>query len=115
MGLTRRAAMTASTTAAALAAAGRDAGAQAPSGRPVVVVVPFTPDPAPDVVVRVLAEGMRRRLGQPVVVENRPGASGTIGADAVARAAPDGHTLLVHTTLVMSASLHRSLPYDPIG
>ncbi|MBU8540391.1 tripartite tricarboxylate transporter substrate binding protein [Falsiroseomonas tokyonensis] len=85
------------------------------SRRPVTLVLPFTPGAPPDVVARVLAEGMQRRLGNAVVVENRPGASGNIGADLVARAAPDGHTLLVHTTtLVMNASLYRTLTYDPL-
>lgn len=83
--------------------------------RPVTIIVPFTPGAPPDLVGRVVADGMQRRLGVPVVVENRPGASGNIGADAAARAAPDGHTLLVHTTtLVMNASLYRTLPYDPL-
>jgi len=115
MRLTRRAAL-ASTTIAALAASGQKAAAQALSGRPVAIIVPFTAGPAPDIVARIIAEAMQRQLGQPVVVENRPGASGNIGADVVARAAPDGHTLLVHTTtLVMNASLYRTLPYDPLG
>ncbi|MGX9964885.1 Bug family tripartite tricarboxylate transporter substrate binding protein [Roseomonas sp. F4] len=79
------------------------------------LIVPFTPGAPPDVVARIVAEGMQRRLGNAVVVENRPGASGNIGADAVARATPDGHTLLVHTTtLVMNASLYRALTYDPL-
>lgn len=88
---------------------------QSLSSRPVTIIVPFSPGAPPDVVGRVVAEGMQRRLGIPVVVDNRPGASGNIGADVVARAAPDGHTLLVHTaTLVMNATLYRSLPYDPL-
>ncbi|MDO9714009.1 Bug family tripartite tricarboxylate transporter substrate binding protein [Paracraurococcus lichenis] len=113
MRLTRRVALAGTTMA--LAVAGQ-ADAQAPAGRPVVIIVPFTAGPAPDIVARIVAEGMQRRLGQPVVVENRPGASGNIGADAVARAAPDGQTLLLHTTtLVMNAALYRTLPYDPLG
>ena len=110
---TRRAAL--GVTAASFALY-RHGHAQTPTSRPITIIVPFTPGAGPDVVARLLAEGMQRRLGQPVVVDNRPGASGNIGAQAVARAAPDGHTLLVHTTsLVMNASLYRNLPYDPLG
>jgi tripartite-type tricarboxylate transporter receptor subunit TctC len=108
----RRSALLAAAAALAVPAAARG---QTLSNRAVTIVVPFSPGAPPDLVARVLAEGMQRRLGVPVVVENRPGASGNIGAEAVARAAPDGHTLLVHTTtLVMNASLYRSLPYNPL-
>lgn len=110
--LSRRAALLAAAGALACPAVARG---QSLSGRPVSIVVPFTPGAPPDVVARIVAEGMQRLLGNAVVVENRPGASGNIGADAVARATPDGHTLLVHTTtLVMNAGLYRSLPYNPL-
>jgi tripartite-type tricarboxylate transporter receptor subunit TctC len=84
--------------------------------RPVRVVVPFAAGGIIDVVARILAEPMSKRLGQPVVVENLPGAGATIGARAVARAAPDGHTLLLSGAAhaVMQA-LYPDLGFDPIG
>jgi tripartite-type tricarboxylate transporter receptor subunit TctC len=82
--------------------------------RPVKVVVPFTPGTGIDILARVFAQKLQERLKTPVVVENRPGASGNIGTEAVAKAAPDGYTLLMTaTTLVQSAVLHKRVPYDP--
>jgi tripartite-type tricarboxylate transporter receptor subunit TctC len=76
--------------------------------------VPFTAGTGPDLLARILAEELRQRWNQPVIVENKPGASGNIGMDAAARAAPDGQTLLVTpNTFVMNPSLFRSIPYDP--
>lgn len=82
--------------------------------RPVKLVVPFAPGGQPDVVARALAEPLSRALGQPVVVENRPGAGGNIAAEAVARSTPDGHTLLVGTNgpLAVSPALESGLRYD---
>ncbi len=84
--------------------------------RAIKLVVPFAPGGQPDVVARALAEPLSKALGQPVIVENRPGAGGNIAAEAVARAAPDGHTLLVGTNgpLAVSPALYRNLPYDPL-
>src|SRR5438045_2406009 len=61
--------------------------------RPLHLIVPFAPASTPDSTARILAEALRKRLGQPVIVENRPGAGGMIGTNAVAKAAPDGYTL----------------------
>ena len=81
--------------------------------RPVRIVLPFPPGGPTDVVARILGERMARDLGQPVVIENRPGANGNIAADAVAKAEPDGHTLLYNTSsIAISRALYRSLPYD---
>jgi tripartite-type tricarboxylate transporter receptor subunit TctC len=79
------------------------------------LVVPFTPAGGPDMIARFVAERLAPRLGQPVVVENLPGASGNIGSQVVARAKPDGNTIMSSVnTLVMNASLFKNLPYDPV-
>jgi tripartite-type tricarboxylate transporter receptor subunit TctC len=84
--------------------------------QPIRLVVPFTPGTGPDIIARFLAERLAPRLGQPVVVENVAGASGNIGSQQVARAKPDGHTIMSQTvTLVMNASLYKNLPYDPVA
>lgn len=82
-------------------------------GRPVTLVVPFPPGGSTDVIARLLATGMAGVLGQGVQVENRPGAATVVGAEYVARAAPDGHTVLVNsgTTLTLNPLLIRNLPY----
>jgi tripartite-type tricarboxylate transporter receptor subunit TctC len=90
------------------------AAAQGISDRTIVLNVPFTPGTGPDSLARILGEELRQRWNQPVIVENKAGASGNIGTQAAARAAPDGHGLLVTVnTFVMNASLFRSVPYDP--
>lgn len=84
--------------------------------RPVRLVVPFAAGGIIDVVARILAEPLSRRLGQPVVVENLPGAGATIGARAVARAAPDGHTLLLSGAAhAVMAALYPDLGFDPLA
>jgi tripartite-type tricarboxylate transporter receptor subunit TctC len=94
------------------------AGAQAqpayPS-KPVRVVVPFPPGGATDIVGRAIAERLQAALGQPFVVENKPGASGNIGVADVARAAPDGYTLVIGApqTLTINPQLFKNLPFDP--
>ena len=83
--------------------------------RPVRVLVPFAPGGPTDTLARLFARELQARLGQPVVVENRPGAGGSAGIGAVARAVPDGHTLLVvSAALVINPSLYRSVPYDAL-
>ncbi len=83
--------------------------------KPMRMVVPFGPGTTTDIVGRAIAEGMGRQLGQTVVVENRAGAGGGIGSDAVAKSAADGHTLLMGTvgTHAINATLYKKLAYDP--
>jgi tripartite-type tricarboxylate transporter receptor subunit TctC len=84
--------------------------------QPVKLVVPFTPGTGPDIIARFLSEKLATTLGQPVVVDNVAGASGNIGSAQVARAKPDGTTLMSSVnTLVMNASLFKNLPYDPVA
>src|SRR5436309_4047044 len=88
--------------------------AQGPSQQTIHLTVPFTAGTGPDLLARLLGEELRQRWNHPVIVENKPGASGNIGTQAAARAAPDGQTLLVTVnTFVMNASLYRAIPYDP--
>jgi tripartite-type tricarboxylate transporter receptor subunit TctC len=93
------------------------AGASAQSGYPnrqITLVVGFTAGGSTDIVTRLVAEEMRKSWGQPIVVDNRPGAGGNIGAAMVAKARPDGYTLLVGSVgpLAINASLYASMPYD---
>jgi tripartite-type tricarboxylate transporter receptor subunit TctC len=83
--------------------------------RPVTLVVAFTPGGPSDVLARILGRRLGETLGQPFVVDNRPGAGGNIAAEAVARAAPDGYTLLMGNNgiLATNASLYKKLGYDP--
>lgn len=91
--------------------------AQAFPNKPVTLVVPFPAGGALDVVARGLADQMRTDLGQPVIVENRAGAGGTVGSGSVARAAPDGYTVLFGSvaTHAIAPGLYPKLPYDPLG
>ena len=99
-----------SLAAAALLSGGwQTAFAQAYPTRPVRIVVPFPPGGTTDVVARILAQRLPEAMGQPFVVENRAGAAGAIGADAVAKAAPDGYTLLMHNVSFPLASVAAAL------
>ena len=91
--------------------------AQGFPNKTVTIVVPFPPGGALDIVARGLAEQMRTDLGQQVIVDNRAGAGGTVGSAAVARAAPDGYTILLGSvaTHAIAAGLYPKLPYDPIA
>jgi tripartite-type tricarboxylate transporter receptor subunit TctC len=90
--------------------------AEAFPDKPIVLVIPFPPGGPTDAMARTLAAEMQNRLGQPMIVENRAGAGGNIGAEYVARAAPDGQTLLFGTSgpLAINASLYRKVNYDPV-
>jgi len=99
--------------------AGAAAAQTADSGwpdRPLRLIVPFPAGASTDIVARIVAQKLGSRLGQQVVIENRAGASGNIGADALAKAAPDGYTLGIATasTHAVAASLSAALPYDPL-
>ena len=112
MPLPRRALAAAATLALAAPGAGRSA--DFPT-RPVRVVVPFPPGGPTDTIARLVAPRLEQGWGQPVIVENRGGAGGNIGTDTVARAAPDGHTLLLAASShAINPSIFRSLPYDPV-
>jgi tripartite-type tricarboxylate transporter receptor subunit TctC len=84
--------------------------------RPVTIVVPTGPGGGMEMVARLFAPKLEQRLGKPFVIENRPGAGTNIGAAAVARSAPDGHTLLMATssTMAINASIYKTLPFDPM-
>ena len=89
--------------------------AQAPTNVPLKLIVPFTPGTGIDMIARTVAPRLGEKLHRPVVVENRAGASGNIGTEAVVRAPADGNTLLVSVnTLVMNRSLYPHLPFDPV-
>lgn len=99
---------------AALAAATASSAQNYPN-RPVRLVVPFPAGGPADALGRALADQLNKMWGQPVIVENRGGAGGNLGAEVVARAAPDGYTLLLNASShVINASLYEKLPYDPI-
>jgi len=83
--------------------------------KPVRVIIPYPPGSTPDIVGRTVSDRLQKALGQPFVVENRTGAGGNIGTEAVAKSAPDGHTLLVAVNgpVAVNKHLYKSLPYDP--
>lgn len=89
--------------------------AQGSDSTPIRLVVPFTPGTGIDMIARQLGPGLTAQLKRPVFIENKPGAAGNIGTQDVARATPDGSTLLVSVnTLVMNAALYPKLPFDPL-
>ena len=89
--------------------------AQTYPAQPIKLIVGFTHGTGIDIIARSVGQKLQERLGQPVVVENKAGASGNIGTEFVARAKPDGYTLLVTVnTLVMNPALYKALPFDPV-
>ena len=99
---------------AIMAVALGSAAAQEP-GRAITFVVPYSPGTGPDILARIMGEELQRRWNQPVVIENKPGASGNVGTQSVARAAPDGHVLvMVSNPFTANISLFKSVPYDPV-
>ena len=100
----------------AAAAAPMGVQAQAWPSKPIKYVVPFAPGGTTDILARTVGEKLSIALGQPVVVENKPGAGGGVGADFTAKAAPDGYTIMGGTisTHAINASLYSNLPYDPV-
>lgn len=83
--------------------------------KPITIIVPFSPGTGVDVLARTLGAKLSQRLNQPVVVENKPGASGNIGTGFAARSTPDGYTLLMTAnTFVMNSSVYKTIPYDPV-
>jgi tripartite-type tricarboxylate transporter receptor subunit TctC len=101
---------------AAMLAAGPAAAQSDWPARPIRMIAPFPPASTVDVVARILGQKLGQRLGTQVVVDNRVGASGNIGADAIAKAAPDGYTIgvVTNSTHALAVTLNPSLPYDPL-
>lgn len=92
-----------------------DAVAQQYPVRPIRLIVAWAPGGAPDIFARILGERLHAALGQPVIVDNRPGATGNIGAEIAAKAPPDGHTIFNATlSLAISPGFYRKLPFDPV-
>lgn len=100
---------------AALLACSAAAYAQVYPTKPIRLVVAWGPGGAPDIFARIVGQKLQEQMGQPVIVDNRPGATGNIGAEIVAKAAGDGHTLFNATlSLAISPAFYRSLPFDPV-
>jgi len=102
--------------AIALASLAAVAQAQAWPSKPIKWVVPFAPGGTTDILARTVGEKLAVALGQPVIIENKPGAGGGVGAEFTAKSAPDGYTIMGGTisTHAINASLYKSLPYDPV-
>src|SRR5262249_16900903 len=111
-GLTRRTVLAALAAAAAAPVRAEDYPAHV-----VTIVVPFTPGGAGDLLARMVGPRLGQKWGTPVVIGNGPGAGSIIGASTVARAQPDGYTLLIAPsgTLAVNGALYKNLPYDPLG
>jgi tripartite-type tricarboxylate transporter receptor subunit TctC len=102
---------------AALALCALHAGVQSQTwpSKPIRIIVPFTPGSGTDIIARTVSEKLTPQLGQPIVIENRPGAGGTIGGAIVAKSDPDGYTLFVHSSsYTVTPSTYKDLPYDTL-
>ncbi len=110
----RRRTLLAAMMACGLLASSAVAQAQSYPSRPIRAIVPFAAGSATDIVARTFADQMTKTLGQSIVIENRPGANGLIGADAVAKATPDGYTILIGTNSTNAAApaLFNNVPFD---
>jgi tripartite-type tricarboxylate transporter receptor subunit TctC len=103
------------TVALLLTALSFESAAAQVAGRPITIIVPYTPGTGIDILARALGGELAKLRGQPVVVDNKPGASGNIGTQVAARAAPDGQTLLmIAKTFVTNVSVFKNVPYDPV-
>jgi tripartite-type tricarboxylate transporter receptor subunit TctC len=113
--MTRKRLLPGALIALAIIVSGQTADAQNYPTRPITVIIPFAGGSASDVVSRIMLERMSRSLGQPIVIDNRPGAGGNTGTLAAARSAPDGYTLVGSGTgpLTANKTLYRDLGYDP--
>jgi tripartite-type tricarboxylate transporter receptor subunit TctC len=102
--------------ALAFAAFATPALAQSFPARPITIVIGYTPGAVSDLVARTIGEGLHQAWGQPVIVDNRPGSSGNIGAAFVARAPADGYTLMVGTDATMASNVHlfKQVGFDPV-
>ena len=102
--------------ALSLAAFAPVANAEVWPAKPIKWIVPFAPGGTTDILARTISEKLSQALGQPVIIENKPGAGGGVGADFTAKAPPDGYTIMGGTisTHAINASLYKSLPYDPV-
>ena len=111
----RSAAAAAMVAAMAVFATGVAAG-QAYPAKPIRIVVPYPPGGTSDILARALGPGLTAALGQPILVENKPGATGNVGADFVAKSPPDGYTVLLADigSLAISPSIFPALPFDPV-
>jgi tripartite-type tricarboxylate transporter receptor subunit TctC len=104
-----------SITILALCALNAATQAQGWPAKPIRIIVPFTPGSGTDIIARTVSEKLSPQLGQPIVIENRPGAGGTIGGAIVAKSEPDGYTLFVHSSsYTVTPSTYKDLPYDTL-
>jgi tripartite-type tricarboxylate transporter receptor subunit TctC len=110
----RRAALALAAGSVVATAAHAPAQAQVWPTKRVQVVVPFSPGSATDLLPRTVFEHVSAKVGQTIIIENRPGGGGAIGVSAVAKAEPDGHTILVHSNALVTAPAIQSMPYDPV-